>query len=444
MLDLHEQLTHQFMKLEVLPKTALTNELIIDFLNKNYLDFLRESDNRYYYWNDLKKHSNLPYENLLESWSLIKLHRRGSYQRLHFGKKDFNFYATNQLQGALYFFDVNLIGENYENPIHPKEQEGFLKELLFEEAWASYKLEGGKMDRDEAIHQISSQQSPQSEEEHKLANTHQTLTYALSQTSKKLDESFLENLYLRLYRNLSDESRALSYRTTKALLHNQLEGEVAHIAPNPEDIEGFMADLFVFVNSNTPFYHPVIKASIIHFMITYIQPFHRNNGVLARALFYWYLAKNEYHLIRNMAVSRVILNSSLGFEKAGLQSRNDENDLTYFIRYLVRCLDIAFKRLMLFRNKKLKQQEEANLIAYKIITRGFHKRQADLIGALYTNEKESINITSYAKNQGIVRQTARKDLNALVDAGLITESKKGRNVVFKISDKNKIIAFIRG
>lgn len=432
------------MKFEVLPKTALTNELIIDFLNKNYHRFLGNSDDRYYYWNDLKSHPNLPYENLLESWSLIKLHRRANYQRLHFGNKDFNFYATNQLQGALYSFDSNLLGENYENPIQPKEQEGFLKELLLEEAWASYKLEGGKIDREEALHQISHRQSPQIEEEHKLANTYQTLTYALSQTQRKLDGAFLRDLYLSLGRSLNQEAEKSSYRTTKARLHNQLEGEVAHIAPSPEDIGGFLDDLFDFVNSKTPFYHPVVKASIIHFMVTYIQPFPEHNGILARTLFYWHLAKKQYHLIRFMAVSRIILNSSLDFEKAGLKSRNDEHDLTYFVRYMTRCLALAFKRLLLIRTKKLKQQEKADLIAYKVITRGFHKRQADLIGALYTNEKESINISAYAKNQGIVRQTARKDLNALVDAGLITENKKGRKVIFKIGDKNRIREFING
>jgi len=47
-------------------------------------------------------------------------------------------------------------------------------------------------------------------------------------------------------------------------------------------------------NITTGFIHPVIKAILLHFWIGYLHPFCDGNGRTARALFYWYLLKNDY------------------------------------------------------------------------------------------------------------------------------------------------------
>ena len=99
-----------------------------------------------------------------------------------------------------------------------------------------------------------------------------------------------------------------------------------------------MEDLCEFVNSEKPFIHPVVKASIIHFQIGYIHPFMDGNGRTARALFYWFLVKKEYTLIKNISISRAILNSRIQYDKAFLKTENDNNDMTYFINYSIKSL----------------------------------------------------------------------------------------------------------
>ncbi|MCG8208161.1 DeoR family transcriptional regulator [Tenacibaculum finnmarkense] len=86
--------------------------------------------------------------------------------------------------------------------------------------------------------------------------------------------------------------------------------------------------------------------------------------------------------------------------------------------------------------------EQENLISYKVLNKGLNKRQADLVGFLYSKENVEINITSYSQKYEVVRQTARKDLNELINAGLIIENKDGRNVIFKITSIENIDRYL--
>ena len=152
-----------------------------------------------------------------------------------------------------------------------------------------------------------------------------------------------------------------------------------------------------------------------------------------------FLVKKEYTLIKNISISRAILNSRIQYDKAFLKTENDNNDMTYFINYSIKSLHVAFENLIKYRDKKKKIIEQGNLISYKILNKGLNKRQADLVGYLYSKEKAKTNISSYSKKYNVVRQTARKDLNELVNADLIIEYKDGRNVVFKIARKKTLI-----
>lgn len=48
------------------------------------------------------------------------------------------------------------------------------------------------------------------------------------------------------------------------------------------------------VHKGAEFIHPIVKASILHFMIGYDHPFVDGNGRTARAVFYWYALRQGY------------------------------------------------------------------------------------------------------------------------------------------------------
>ena len=81
-------------------------------------------------------------------------------------------------------------------------------------------------------------------------------------------------------------------------------------------------------------------------MIGYVHPFKDGNGRTARALFYWFLLKKGYALVKNISISRVILESRTQYDKAFLKTEKDDNDLNYFIAYSIKNIRIAFEKLL--------------------------------------------------------------------------------------------------
>ena len=106
------------------------------------------------------------------------------------------------------------------------------------------------------------------------------------------------------------------------------------------------------------FIHPLIKGIILHFLIGYIHPFVDGNGRTARAIFYWYLIKKKYWLIEYMSVSRIILKAKAQYARAYLYTEYDDNDLTYFILYNIKCIQVALDELKLYIQKKQREKKQ--------------------------------------------------------------------------------------
>ena len=430
------------MKFENPPNTIMTDELIDDYFDKKYSDFLKTSDDRYFYWDELKHRKKIPYDDPVKAWSLVKLHRRGNYKRLKFGKEEFNYCLTENIQENLHEFDLKLIGGLYKNPITSFHKAEYLKNSILEEAIASSQMEGAATTTKVVFEMLKSGRKPRNESEQMIFNNLRSIKLITEEINKPLDFALIVELHKTMTASTSAEYYAGDFRKKQIYVQDHVDGEIAHTPPDAKFVDKYMTDLCEFANSDKPFIHPIIKASIIHFLIGYIHPFMDGNGRTARALFYWFLVKKEYSLIKNISISRAILNSRIQYDKAFLKTENDNNDITYFINYSIKSLRVAFESLIKYRDKKKMDIEQANLISYKILDKGLNKRQADLVGYLYTKENGKVNIASYSKKHEVVRQTARKDLNELVNAGLISEDKNGRNVVFRISSKEQVDKFI--
>lgn len=67
---------------------------------------------------------------------------------------------------------------------------------------------------------------------------------------------------------------------------------------------------------------------------------------LSDTCFIRYLFKKDYKLIKNLFISRAIIKSKIQYEKAFLKRKYENNDLTYFILYLIKTLDEDFSKMM--------------------------------------------------------------------------------------------------
>jgi Fic family protein len=175
-----------------------------------------------------------------------------------------------------------------------------------------------------------------------------------------------------------------------------------------------------FANSenSATFIHPIIKAIIIHFFISYLHPFVDGNGRTARALFHWYMLKYGYWLTEYMSISRVIYKSKASYEKAFLRTEADENDMGYFITYHLNALEKAFNELKRYISRKTAQQNDQN----RLLRIGdINQRQAEILYMLLKDENMVLTVKDVSSKLLVTPTTAKHDIVGLINKGLLSE-----------------------
>ncbi len=418
------------------------NKYIECFKKDGMNSFLQETDKRYFYWSEIKHRPNLPFDSPEKAWETIKAHRFIGAKRLNFGKHKFSYNLTSFIQEDLHNFDLKLIGGLYKNSITPQEQQEYFKNSLIEEAIASSQIEGAATTTDVARDMIKSGRKPKTESEQMIINNFR----AISEIENRLDEDLSIELILDIHQIMTVKTDAAVYagkfRDHPIYVKDHIDGEIAFTAPDHSEVNELIEQITDFVNTENEFYHPIIKASILHFMIGFIHPFGDGNGRTARALFYWYLIKKGYSLLKHISISKAILNSRTSYDKAFLKTENDDNDLTYFIMYSMKSLRVAFQSLVTYRDRKRDERQKASEIIYELTQKGFNKRQADLLGYLFIKPKAKMTVPIYSKRHDIVRQTSTRDLSDLEEKGIIIKSKDGKTMVYELIDIEKISTYL--
>lgn len=166
------------------------------------------------------------------------------------------------------------------------------------------------------------------------------------------------------------------------------------------------------------FIHPIIKAIIIHFFISYLHPFVDGNGRTARALFHWYMLKEGYWLTEYMSISRIIYKSKTSYENSFLFAESDHNDMGYFITYHLNALHKAFEELKKYISRKTAQQNDQN----RILKLGnISQRQAEILYMMLKNEDTLLTVKDVTSKLFVSPTTAKHDIVELVNRDLLTE-----------------------
>lgn len=431
------------MKIEKPPKFKVNLDILKRIWAGEFDDHINKSDERYYYWDDIKYKKDLPFNNPEENWNFIKTYRTTKYEPLVFGNYRFNYFISPFIAKNLHDFDLKLIGGLQQSSLLASERIDYLRTSLLEEAVASAQVEGAATTTEVAKEMLKSGRNPRNESEQMIFNNLRAIQFISEFQDSNIDFNSIIELHSIMTANTDAEKYSGDFRKDEVYIIDHVDGEVAHIPPIWEEVELLMSELCDFANSDTKFIHPIIKASIIHFMIGFIHPFKDGNGRTARALFYWYLLKKGYILIKNISISKVILESRTQYDKAFLKTEYDDNDLNYFISYSVKNIKVAFEKLKSYQDKKLEERNVANLISYQLMEKGLNKRQADLLGYLYLKGKNIATLKSYSDRHEIVRQTASKDLNELIKLGLLKEDRSTKPHQYKIENKSIIDNYLK-
>lgn len=399
---------------------------------------LKRIEKDYLYWDKIKytqKPTTLKMDNpenySKEVWRLIKTKRLlnlNSYTLRQFDEKgfpkdvgvDYKFQINPFLQEKLHYLDFNFgAGLRKEKLLTDLDKEYYLNNALMEESIFSSMIEGATTTRIKAKEMLRKKKKPKTKSEQMILNNYQAIQFISENKEKDLSIEKLFQIHHLVTENTLEAGDIAIFRTTDdVLVMNQITGEIVHTPPNHKELNGLMQSFCDFFNHNPKenFIHPIVKASILHFLIGYIHPFVDGNGRTARAIFYWYLLKNGYWLSEYLSISRVIMKTKAQYEKAFMYTEIDDMDVTYFIHYQVKVLTQAFEDLKNYVAKKKK--EEQNIAKYYKIS-GVNERQAQILFWIEKDNNRFFTVKEIETVFTVNNQTARTDLENLVKRELL-------------------------
>ena len=383
-------------------------------IDPDYQALIRHINNDYLYWDKAKYHCPKNVDPKI-FWTSITYLRLANIKPLLFGDYTFTYTITDRMLSLLNQFDMNFGGILTSSSLIPEQdKQMFLVSSIMEEAIASSQMEGANTTRKVAKEMLRRQQQPQ--------NKGQTIRYISEHRNDEFNIANIKIIHASIAKNtLDDSSQEGVFRDNDdVVVQNFVTGTIVHRPPTHTQIEQMIEDLCAFANdeSTENFIHPIIKATIIHFILAYIHPFADGNGRTARSLFYWYLLKKGYWLTEYLSISRIIYKSKSSYEKAFIYAETDMNDISYFIHYNLNAMQKAFDQLKQWLQLQAQKRQVAQ--TYMLID-GVNDRQGHILRLFDNQPTMDVRVKEVATRFNVTPHTARADLQNLVELGLLRE-----------------------
>ncbi|MEK7502587.1 MAG: Fic family protein [Patescibacteria group bacterium] len=400
---------------------------------------IKQAEKDYVYW-DTFKHYKMP-DGFTpeEAWTYLKFSRNSNSETTPVKANDdkfFGFTITKNMHKKLSFIDSNTSGFLISDADKPSNsQRGKLIISGFtEEAIASSQIEGANTSRRVAKEMLLTNRKARTRDEQMIINNYQVMQRLLDWKDLELTKDMLIEIQKNITTGtLDNEADSGRFRTDEDDIGvvSRLTGETVFTPPKADFVSTELEKMVVYANSSESedeFVYPVIKASILHFWLAYLHPFVDGNGRTARAIFYWYMLRNNYWMFQYLSVSRIIKRSKTQYDNSYLHSEYDDNDMTYFLNYKLQAITLSIKEFVNHYQQKLEKDKVIQKIAGKLGE--FNGRQIDLLQDMDTNKDKVVDIASYKANYRISYETARSDLGFLVEKNLLDRVLSGKKFIY--------------
>lgn len=396
---------------------------------------------RYLHWDKFRYREPLDGFTIEENWVGIKLARSKLLKFLPLvdsKQKPFLFGMPDNVLRMLHEIDQNASGQirMAEQITNENTRDTYLINSLMEEAISSSQLEGAATTRKVAKEMIRQNRPPQNRSEQMIFNNYHAMQFVQECKKEKLTPAIIYELHsIVTDKTLDNPNAAGKLRTVNDEIHViDNEGNILHTPPKSNELRERLERLCAFANEidQNVFIHPVIKAILLHFMLAYDHPFIDGNGRTARALFYWYMARERYWLIEFISISRVIKIAPAKYARAFLYTETDGNDTTYFIIHQLEVINNAIERLHAYLARKIQELKSAAHLLEKTKLAGvLNYRQLTLLEHALKNPNAIYRIKGHQNTHGVTYQTARTDLLKMSDElNLLHKLKDGKTFIF--------------
>lgn len=305
------------------------------------------------------------------------------------------------------------------------------------EATESSLMEGASATRAQARELLRTARTPVTVGERMILNNF----HAMQLVKSRLDEPLSIELLLEFQDTLtrgtlgsSDASGRLRDKQEDVRVVDSRDNSTIFVPPPAEDLPALLRSICAFANCpGQDFLHPVVAASILHFLIGYAHPFVDGNGRTARAAFYWQALRHGYGIFEYLSISEIIGKGYARYPQAYVDTELDDGDLTYFVLYKLDVIEQALDRLAIHLQEEEVRLARSDRLAE--ISVHLNLRQRILLDHALQHPLTQYTVKSHKNSNGITPVTARADLEGLVKLRLMTTLKRGKEVIYMASPK---------
>lgn len=398
--------------------------------------YLDEIESEYLHWDELPMKYKGKDVDLKLLWAFVRIVRMFKRREISINGLKLTYVQTPKIEKMLHDLDIGM-GEKLvlESNLPIDLRKKYLVSSLMEEAIASSQLEGAATTRVVAKEMLRQNRKPRNKHEKMIVNNYTTMMYIKELKKQPLTIELIKEIHRKITRDtLENTSYEGEFRNTDEVKVGSVDdGQIIYDPPTFNKIPQLLEQLCKFANSEPTNYYlnPFIKAIVLHYMIGYIHPFFDGNGRTARALFYWYLISNEaYQMLEYVAVSRVIKNSPGQYTRAYLFTEKDDNDVTYFVKFHLRAIDLALETFKAYIARK--KEENKKILGTVQKNSSLNFRQADVLLMMGKNEKP-MTIREMQERYNTTYQTARTDLLELEKQKYLTQYTRGKQFIFLLN-----------
>ena len=399
---------------------------------------------RYLHWDKLRHLDPPEGLTIKEWWGAMRQARVNLCRPINLFDKDqenFQYATPSGVQKDLHELAKNAAGNLSSNKeiINPNLRKTYLIRSLINEAINSSQLEGAATTTPVAKEMLRQGRKPKDNSEQMIRNNYIAMHFIADIKNEPLTPSIVFELHKILTQGtLKNPTAAGKFRTKEddLVVMDPLDGVILHVPPEPKELPERMERLCQFANDEDPqeFVNPIVKAIILHFILSYDHPFVDGNGRTSRALFYWFAARQGYDLISFASISRVLREEPGQYKRAFLYTETDQNDLTYFIIHQVSVIKKCIDNLFAFLKREAEEIEQAEkqLEGQKHLRRLLNYRQIALLKHALKSPKFIYTVYGHKNTHGVAYETARKDLMDMNKKwDLLNIQKNGKSYVFE-------------
>lgn len=387
--------------------------------NNTLRKLISDLNNNYIHWDKFRDMQLPEPENRMDIWAKVLAEReQGFYRRLSFSSFNIKWWISNSLEAQLHKLDIGLAGgRDLQVLLQPKHIHRHKTNALLDESIASAQLAGVAVSKKAAKEMLLKKRAPQDVNEQVCVNIYRALQLAYAKKEENLSMDLLLQLHQTLTRDTIKFKGIGQYRTNNKTDLSAIDVSAGYKPVDVVYIPSIVEQLIELYNNDTVpyFIHPLVKACLIHYVITTARPFKDGNGRIARLLAQMYLLKKAYWVAEFMSVSNVVSKFRQQYHRTFSQAQTDDNNAGYFIQFYIQSIQMAFKSLRDFAlriNKEKVEKPEQKIP-------GYNERQTTVLQWLKEDGAKVVTIRELRSVYGVSKETARTDLTALVEKGWI-------------------------